>query len=143
MYIMKELSTAAKNTAIATPDRISVSTGILFPVRAMKNTKNAASIAPANAPTCKLPAKTTAPSTTAREAPMAAPDDMPRMYGSAIGFLNTACAATPATASDAPTSRGEHHAREAYQHDDAFFARRPCFSDMHMIAQHGYFRDRA
>ncbi len=35
-------------------------------------------------------------------APSEAPDDNPRMYGEASGFLNTACMAAPVTASPAP-----------------------------------------
>ena len=36
-------------------------------------------------------------------APREAPDDNPRMYGDANGFLKTACMAAPVTASPAPT----------------------------------------
>ena len=37
-----------------------------------------------------------------RAAPIPAPDDIPRMYGSAIGFLNNACKTTPETERAAP-----------------------------------------
>ena len=37
-------------------------------------------------------------------APTDAPDDRPKMYGEANGFLNTACIAVPAMARPAPTN---------------------------------------
>jgi hypothetical protein len=44
------------------------------------------------------------PNTIAKDAPNAAPDDMPRTYGEAIGFRKSPCIAAPAIASEAPTS---------------------------------------
>jgi len=62
---------------------------------------NVAAIAPANANTGRpAPAKRTI----AIVAPSAPPDEVPMMWGSAIGFLNSPCMAVPATASAHPTS---------------------------------------
>lgn len=38
----------------------------------------------------------------AREAPNAAPEEIPKIYGLAIGFLNNPCIAHPAVANEAP-----------------------------------------
>ena len=54
--------------------------------------------------TAKTPVPILIPKTMASEAPNAAPDDIPRMYGEAIGFLNNPCIAQPATARADPTN---------------------------------------
>ena len=44
-----------------------------------------------------------APTRNAKVAPKEAPEDIPRMYGSASGFWTIACITTPANANEIPT----------------------------------------
>ena len=76
----------------------------LRPVR--RRTAPVASAAPRNAlpSTWKLPRNANQPPTMAPTAPAPAPDDTPRMYGSASSFFVIVCSSRPQTASPAPQS---------------------------------------
>ena len=63
----------------------------------------AAMASPGMPPTAKLK-----PAFMYKAAPTAAPAEMPRVYGVASGLRNTACKATPPTASTAPLKNPRH-----------------------------------
>src|SRR5690606_38204775 len=70
--------------------------------KARARTKPNAVSAPTNAHVVSPTAPAPTPSTTTRTAPVEAPEEMPRMYGSASGLRSSDCRMTPHNASPAP-----------------------------------------
>ena len=82
---------------IATPVSISLFFKYLLVTPDILNTINADNIAPKNAPTVipKLPRNEKKPNTIDIVAPVLAPEDIPRIYGSDKEFLVNVCINTP------------------------------------------------
>ena len=88
----------------ATPVNTNLIDVILPPMFAIAMTANDTVIAPTNAPKpTEVARKTPTPSKIDSVAPRDAPDEIPRIYGSANGFFTIACITTPTTASPIPT----------------------------------------
>lgn len=73
--------------------------------RARAHTEAQAARAPTNAATfIDSPPSAAEPSTITKTAPTLAPEETPRMYGSASGLRTVTCISAPASASPAPAS---------------------------------------
>lgn len=93
----------AENKAFTTvPANISLVDVILPLCEAMTTTRNVAMIAPKKEP---IEVKEINPKAIVSVAPNVAPEETPRIYGSAIGLFTVACMATPHRESPAPARR--------------------------------------
>lgn len=102
---MRNETNAEKRELIAIPVNNKVSIEVLSPFRAIEYTIKIVISANKNAKivTIEMPNRRFKLRIKANEAPKAAPEEMPRMYGLAIGLRNIACIEVPATASADPT----------------------------------------
>ena len=88
------------NTTPVSSKRVGPQSALLH---AIPNTSNVANKDPLNADTSiQIEPK---PKLIAKRAATAAPPELPRMYGSASGFLNNTCINTPETANNPPTAK--------------------------------------
>ncbi len=98
---------AERKAPIATPDKSSPVVPLCPPTRATQRTQSAASSPPTNANRLTVPIPQMAvwaQKMVAIAAPSAAPEDTPRMCGSARGLEKTACMDAPDTESAAPVT---------------------------------------
>lgn len=97
---------APQKAFTATPVRISVTTSVRPPERAIRYTAKTVSrpVAKAKAVIVQLP-RASRPSTMQATAPTAPPEETPITAGSASGLPNTPCISAPAQPSEPPTSR--------------------------------------
>ena len=103
---MAKLENAPQTTESAEPASSNL-TAVARPPRLAKNTtakETTRAPTKAMAPTERAPHAAPTPNNAARVAPSEAPDEMPRMYGSASGFLTMACITTPQRPRAAPTA---------------------------------------
>ncbi|NYC00592.1 hypothetical protein BCM20_000547 [Clostridium beijerinckii] len=107
MEIMK-LDKALHKALITVPESTNLAEDILLPKEESNRTKTEAPKAPKNAQnaTPLIDKKLNEPIPSIREkvAPKDAPEEIPRIYGSAKGFWTVACITVPHTASPAPTA---------------------------------------